>query len=1804
VKITFFYLLVFCTLFWTVSNAQSLRYYIGTGEYQNFILDNSNGKLYAVGNNAATEGLGSNTGTFGMAIPTSLASSGIQITYVASALHNAMAIDASGKLYFGGVNDGGQRGDGSIGGTSNSFVQVLTDSLGNPFNNVSQVYCFSNSNNAIGWVACKKDGTVWICGATFGGMRGNGQTGQSNPRPVQINFPAGVSIVKVIAGVICMALDSKGGVWTWGGSNNPYLLGSGAPNNVDYTHPHQVTLPQAAKDIAGDQYYEYALGLNGTLYGWGYYGAYMGVGTGGYFCCNQSFSLPRDLTNDLLLPHPIASIATNTTSSYAILTDGTLWAWGGSECGQIGNGIEINYPRYTIDPPPYGGAIPSPYDWDQGVGELMQVKPVQIAVGKNDFTAVFGASGGAVFYAYAEDSKGQLYSWGRNKNGVLGNGVVPSSPGIAASYPNSWDVPWITAVNPFGALPNSTVSTSPYCLLNPNGSPCNQYKEPTFKTPVPNAGPNQIVNLPTSSTTLDGSGSSDPSGRLVYYLWTQVSGPSAATIVINTAQKPLITGLNPGVYVFKLKVTDNGWLSDSANVTVTVNVTGPQPPVANAGPNQTITLPTNSATLTGSGSEINGKIVSYQWTQVNGPSTATIGTPGTAQTTVSALVQGLYTFQLTVTDSAGVKANAQVTVTVNPALIPGPPVANAGSDQGITLPTSSVTLTGSGSETNGTIVSYAWTQLSGPSTATIVSPGQAQTTVNGLIAGAYLFQLTVTDNSGKTASDQVKITVTPAVLPGPPVANAGPDQGIVLPNNVTLTGSGSETNGTIVSYLWAQISGPSTATIATPSQAQTIVSGLVPGVYLFQLTVTDNSGKTASDVVKITVNPAVVPGPPSANAGSDQTITLPTNSVTLTGSGSETNGTIVSYLWAQISGPSTSTMVTPGQSQTTVNSLVAGVYVFQLTVTDNSGVTASNVVKITVNAAIVPGPPSANAGPDQGITLPINSVTLSGSGSESNGTIVSYQWIQISGPSTATILTPSQAQTTVNALVPGVYLFQLTVTDNSGVTASDVVKITVNPAVVVPGTPVANAGPNQTITLPTNSVTLTGSGSETNGKIVSYQWTQISGPSTATINPAGQAQTTISALTQGTFTFQLKVTDSLGVSATDVAKVTVNAAIVQGPPTVTAGSNQTITLPANSVTLTATASETNGSIVSYQWTQISGPSAATLGSSSQAQTTAGPLVQGIYTFQILVTDNVGATASDVVKITVNPSAVKGTPTVNAGGNQTITLPANTITLTATASEINGSILSYQWTQISGPSAGVIAASNQAQTSVSGLLQGVYTFQITVTDNSGVTASDVAKITVNAAVVKGNPIVDAGANQIINLPANSVTLSATASETNGSIVSYQWTQLSGPAAATFASPGQAQTLVSGLVQGVYNFQILVTDNSGVNASDVVKVTVNAVLIPGPPVVSAGTNQSVTLPTSSTILTATASEVNGTIVSYQWVELSGPSNAAISSPDQAQTAVSGLVEGVYAFQITVTDNSGITASDVAIVTVNQAANLFPVADAGQDQTFNLTQDSSFVATLDGSDSYSPIGSSLIFQWTQVSGAGGVTIANASTAIASVYGLLPGTYTFKLTVTDNQGNSSSAEATLTVNLTLQKMPVAMAGKDTTLGYPASSLMLDGSGSYDPGGTIVQYSWTQISGPASATLSNPTGVSTSASQLLIGDYVFQLTVTDNNNQTSTSTVHVSVINTLRSPDFISVYPNPVVGNMIYVNGIMEGAGKVNMILYDMNGKAIINTVFEKTSVEFQQTIQTPNLARGMYILTIRFDGATSPYSFKLIKQ
>lgn len=182
------------------------------------------------------------------------------------------------------------------------------------------------------------------------------------------------------------------------------------------------------------------------------------------------------------------------------------------------------------------------------------------------------------------------------------------------------------------------------------------------------------------------------------------------------------------------------------------------------------------------------------------------------------------------------------------------------------------------------------------------------------------------------------------------------------------------------------------------------------------------------------------------------------------------------------------------------------------------------------------------------------------------------------------------------------------------------------------------------------------------------------------------------------------------------------------------------------------------------------------------------------------------------------------PVVNAGRDTTISLPTQSLTLEGSARDADGQVSSYRWAKVSGGSARMDGISSSTL-KLNDLQPGTYVFRLTAADNDGASASDDATVTVKPAPAPENrrPVVHAGHDIKVKLPENAVTIQGKATDEDGSIAAYRWTQTSGAAAALSGS--DSRTLhVSGLREGNYSFRLSATDDKGLSASDDITVTV--------------------------------------------------------------------------------------------------------------------------------------------------------------------------------------------------------------------------------------------------------------------------------------------------------------------------------------------------------------------------------------------
>lgn len=483
-------------------------------------------------------------------------------------------------------------------------------------------------------------------------------------------------------------------------------------------------------------------------------------------------------------------------------------------------------------------------------------------------------------------------------------------------------------------------------------------------------------------------------------------------------------------------------------------------------------------------------------------------------------------------------------------------------------------------------------------------------------------------------------------------------------------------------------------------------------------------------------------------------------------------------------------------------------------------------------------------------------------------------------------------------------------------------------------------------------------------------------------------------------------------------------------PLAEAGADQTVDVNVQ-VTLDASGSapRTAGQPLSYAWTQVAGP-AVTLADATTAKATFTPTGVATLVFEVVVTEAGRAeTSKDQVTITVQASDNRP-PVADAGADQNVDSGA-TVTLDGSASQDPDltDTITYAWAQISGAAVVLSDPAAAEPTFTAPAQDAVLIFELTVTDDEGGAATDRVQVTVRTA-----PTADAGPDQTL-FAVQQVVLDGAGSRpaVDGSTLTYAWSQSSGPA-VTLSDAAVVNPAFTPPQVGTYSFVLLVTEAStGLTGSDDVTIVVNSP-VNSAPVANAGPDQTVAAGATVTLDGTGSSDPDpGDTLAYTWTQTEGDP-VSLSDATAAQPAFTAPdAAGILAFQLEVSDGVGGEASSQLSIRV-----LKPVA--GEDHLVVP----GVIVTLDGSESAGPAGTTLEFDWSQISGPE-VTLS-APTAAQTVFtvpaGEADGTLlTFRLTIRDSTG----ATATDDIDLTLETDPVVRL--ETTMGNIDMEMFIDGA-------------------------------------------------------------------------------------------------------------------------------------------------------------
>ena len=275
----------------------------------------------------------------------------------------------------------------------------------------------------------------------------------------------------------------------------------------------------------------------------------------------------------------------------------------------------------------------------------------------------------------------------------------------------------------------------------------------------------------------------------------------------------------------------------------------------------------------------------------------------------------------------------------------------------------------------------------------------------------------------------------------------------------------------------------------------------------------------------------------------------------------------------------------------------------------------------------------------------------------------------------------------------------------------------------------------------------------------------------------------------------------------------------------------------------------------------------------------------------------------------------------------------------------------------------------------------------------------------------------------------------------------------------------------------------------------------------PIARAGPDQDVVLGTLVTLDGSGSIDPEDQVLSYTWSADEGnPSPVVLSNI--AITRFTPTQPGHYTYILVVTAGSTSSQPDSMHLMVSGDDNSAPVARAGPD--YAATLGGSFF--LDATSSTDADGDSLSFLWEALADSDIVSIADSSAAQTQILPLLPGSYTFLLTVSDG-ALTGTDEITVLVSSEGNVAPVADAGPPQTVAV-GTTVMLDGGGSLDADGDPLSYRWSVGNNPGeSVALSDSTAVSPDFIPTLLGTYVFGLIVDDGQSASFIDTTTVTVV-------------------------------------------------------------------------------------------
>ena len=354
---------------------------------------------------------------------------------------------------------------------------------------------------------------------------------------------------------------------------------------------------------------------------------------------------------------------------------------------------------------------------------------------------------------------------------------------------------------------------------------------------------------------------------------------------------------------------------------------------------------------------------------------------------------------------------------------------------------------------------------------------------------------------------------------------------------------------------------------------------------------------------------------------------------------------------------------------------------------------------------------------------------------------------------------------------------------------------------------------------------------------LSYQWQQVDGPATVVLSDATAVKPSFVAPKEGSYRFQLIVSDTVEDSLPATVTVLVGAGnttvdVANQKPVAHAGSDQNVEMGATVNLDGNESSDADNDPLTYHWQQLPGPISVTLTGANTAAPSFTANLTGSYSFRLVVNDGKESSAPDVVNVVVGDAEVANVPPVAiAGDNQNVNVGATVVLNGSQSYDPESANLTYQWKQISG-STQVLTNPTSVSTNFIAQTPGSYSFELKVSDGNVFSLPDVVTITVKSsnsgnqlpvAVVKvDTPFVTVGS------PVKLSGVSSYDPDRTSKSLKYQWVQTDGPSVVPLSGNKSAIPKFTPTEPGDYVFDLAVFDGVDWSTPESLNVHVEGVI----------------------------------------------------------------------------------------------------------------------------------------------------------------------------------------------------------------------------------------------------------------------------------------------------------------------------------------------------------------------------------------